>query len=216
MRSSNCLDFSIRRVEVKRLLKPSLGQRLLMSSRALLLFGIGARWPSQHGISWNEGQSKQRSHRVLTIDASPGTSSLHPSSREGHSSTLGRSRYRLFPFLCWTGYKFTASASSRAQRNSLPSDPYYSMHDNPNLRARATVALCRHSLVGDARHIQRNAAWALLITTAASNSQTSPMVRTSSCSGGPNVVGPERAGHDRRLQCPTEAMNLRVKSRTCW
>ncbi len=35
-------------------------------------------------------QSKQRSHRVATIDTSPGTHSFHPSSREGHFSARRR------------------------------------------------------------------------------------------------------------------------------
>ena len=103
----------------------------------VLLFGIGTRalpsWDSKTG--WNnlyDGLTVR-----LTIGPSGHANSPHPSSREGHLSTAGWSSGFLLLHLILRG--FHAAATSRVQRNSVPSTHMRCMI-TANRRASATIA----------------------------------------------------------------------------
>jgi hypothetical protein len=103
-----------------------------------LLFGIGTKTLP----SWD---SKTRWNNLLgglTVSVTAGPSghaiSPHPSSREGHHSTAGWSSCFLLSDLILGG-SHAAAASSRVQRNSVPSTHMRCMI-TANRRARATIA----------------------------------------------------------------------------
>jgi hypothetical protein len=102
-----------------------------------LLFGIGTKalpsWDTK--TRWNNllgGLAVRR-----TAGPSGHTISPHPSSREGHHSTAGWSSGFLLLHLILRG--FHAAATSRVQRNSVPSTHMRCMI-TANRRARATIA----------------------------------------------------------------------------
>src|ERR1035441_5080608 len=103
-----------------------------------LLFGIGTRalplWDSR--TRWNNllrGLSVR-----LTIGPSGHANSPHPSSREGHPSTAGWNSNVLLSHLILSG-SHAAAASSRVQRNSVPSTHKRCMI-TASRRAKATLA----------------------------------------------------------------------------
>jgi hypothetical protein len=103
-----------------------------------LLFGIGTRtlplWDSR--TRWNNllrGLSVR-----LTIGPSGHANSPHPSSREGHPSTAGWNSNVLLSHLILYG-SHAAAASSRVQRNSVPSTHKRCMI-TASRRAKATIA----------------------------------------------------------------------------
>ena len=102
-----------------------------------LLFGIGTKalpaWDSRR--KWNnllDGLAGK-----LTAGPSCHTISLHPSSREGHHPTAWWSSSFLLSHLML--YGFHAAATSRVQRNSVPSTHMRCMI-TANRRASATIA----------------------------------------------------------------------------
>jgi hypothetical protein len=103
----------------------------------VLLFGIGTRalpsWDSK--TRWNN-LSGGLAVRV-TVGPSGHTNSPHPSSREGHHSTARWSSSFLLSH--WILCGSHAAATSRVQRNSVPSTHIRCMM-TANRRARATIA----------------------------------------------------------------------------
>jgi hypothetical protein len=103
----------------------------------MLLFGIGARalplWDSR--TRWNNlwvGLAVR-----VTVGPSGHANSPHPSSREGHLSTARWSSSVLLSY--FVTYGPHAAATSRVQRNSVPSTHMRCMI-TANRRARATIA----------------------------------------------------------------------------
>src|SRR5450830_897146 len=103
----------------------------------VLLFGIGARalplWDSRTRRNNLLGGLTVR----LTAGPSGQTNSPHPSSREGHLSTAWWNSSFLLSYLILHGSY--AAATSRVQRNSVPSTHMRCMI-TANRRARATIA----------------------------------------------------------------------------
>src|SRR5450631_1527527 len=103
-----------------------------------LLFGIGTKalpsWDSR--TRWNNLMGGL----AVSVTAGPSglTNSPHPSSREGHHSTAGWSSSVLLSCLI-LNCSHAASASSRVQRNSVPSTHMRCMI-TANRRASATIA----------------------------------------------------------------------------
>jgi hypothetical protein len=105
----------------------------------VLLFGIGTKalpsWDSK--TRWNDllhGLTVR-----VTAGASGHANSPHPSSREGHHSTVGWSSSFLLSDLILPGFHAAAGAWSRVQRNSVPSTQMRCMI-TANRRASATIA----------------------------------------------------------------------------
>jgi hypothetical protein len=103
----------------------------------VLLFGIGTTalplWDSK--TRWSNLYRGVTVNR--TIGPSRHTNSPHPSSREGHHSTAGWSSSFLLSHVIMRGRH--AAATSRVQRNSVPSTQMRCMI-TANRRARATIA----------------------------------------------------------------------------
>ena len=134
--TSNDVRFSNRPFGVKRF--QTIHQFSVDAARGLvLLFGIGTKalpsWDSK--TRWNNlwgGLAVRR-----TAGPSGHTISPHPSSREGHHSTVRWSSSFLLLHLILHGCH--AAATSRVQRNSVPSTHIRCMI-TANRRARATIA----------------------------------------------------------------------------
>jgi hypothetical protein len=104
----------------------------------VLLFGIGTKALP----SWDSKTRWNNLYRGLAIrqttDPSGHTNSPHPSSREGHHSTTGWSSSILLSHVI-LNRSHAAAASSRVQRNSVPSTHMRCMI-TANRRASATIA----------------------------------------------------------------------------
>ena len=104
----------------------------------VLLFGIGTKAVP----SWDSKTRRNNLFRGLTVRRTVGPSghanSPHPSSREGHHSTVGWNPSFLLLHLILHGSHVVAT--SRVHRNSVPSTQMRCMI-TANRRARATIAL---------------------------------------------------------------------------
>jgi hypothetical protein len=103
----------------------------------VLLFGIGTKALP----SWDSRTRRNNLFRGLAVRPTAGSSghanSPHPSSREGHHSTAGWSSSFLLSHLIL--HASHAAATSRVQRNSVPSTQMR-CRITANRRARATIA----------------------------------------------------------------------------
>ena len=105
----------------------------------VLLFGIGTRalpsWDSK--TRWNDLLGGLAAS--LAAGPSGHTVSPHPSSREGHHSTVGVELEFLLSDLILHGFHAAAVACSRVQRNSVPST-HMRCRITASRRASATIA----------------------------------------------------------------------------
>jgi hypothetical protein len=138
-----------------------------VARRLALLFGIGTKalplWDSK--TRWNNLL------RGLTVNVTAGPSghanSPHPSSREGHHSTVEWNSSFLLSDLILQSFHAAAVACSRVHRNSVPSTQMRCMI-TANLRASATIAffiprrlaICIAQALSQDHFFERSMLWA--------------------------------------------------------
>jgi hypothetical protein len=116
------------------------------STAAMLMSLTGSRFSSEsaprpfhHGIRGRGGTILGRPSRQATAGSNGHANSPHPSSREGHLSTVGWNSGFLVSDLILYGFHAVAAACSRVQRNSVPSTQMRCMI-TASRRASATIA----------------------------------------------------------------------------